>query len=300
MQLNQFGNRTANLNRILITGGGLSGKTTLASKFVSSPDKILFLSTDGNANSQGYYSIDFEFPEMASNMRSQWDKMITLVAKHKAQFEAIALDLVEDYDEHLQSLLYDELNDMKKQEGAWGAINKFYKYMNMTLKRHCLDKRLIFLSRDEEEYYTQSIPSKGIKRGDIKSYVPALRKKMRNILLKDHAAELRCYVDGKQRRVDIEFIRYEEKRGEIERIIAAKPIIPSSANSNPQTNPPPQYEIDEAKAVLEVAAGNGVDTLMKAAEGVKPEIKKAIGKEWFDGLKAIAANVDKEGRDDNT
>ena len=296
MHLHPFGERSARLDRVLITGGALAGKTTLASKFVSSPDKILYLSSDGNAASQGYYAITFDFPRDAKEMKPRFNQMLEIAKKHKNQFEAIALDLIEDYDERMQALLGGELTNPKTTLRAWGSVNIFYKHMHDVLTDAFGDKTLIFLSRDTEEYYEKDIPSKNIKKGDLKGYMPALRKKMKNIVLKDHAAELRCYVENGQRKVDIEFLRFEEKRAEIQNIINAKPVIPST----PPKPQPSQEEVNKAKTALEAESENGTEALKAFGATLSTDIKNAIGKEFMNTVLASAAEYDRQRQEAET
>jgi len=228
MVIQQYGNRQPRLARILITGGGNSGKTTLASKFASSPDRVMFISTDGNALRQGYKAIEFVFPSDPSQMLPQFKKALELAATDKANFDVIVWDLVEDIDERLQVLLQSKIENYKTTLAAWGDIHKFFRAAHAYLMAMFRDKTIVLLSRDVEEYN---------KNGDLIGYIPALRKKLKNIILKDQCAEIRCYIDKGVRKFSIDNLRFDEMKSEIERIVAAKPIIPTSAV---QPKPTPQ------------------------------------------------------------
>ena len=270
MVIQQYGNRKPQLKRVLITGGGNSGKTTLASKFATSPDRIMFISTDGNAPRQGYKAIEFEYPDKAENMLNQFKKALDLAYTDLSNFDVIVWDLTEDADEKMQVLLRDEFNNMKTMLRAWGKINMFYKFAHTYMMSKFNDKVIVLLSRDVEEYD---------KQGEIKGYIPALRKVLKNIVLKDQDAEVRCYFEKGQRKFAIENLRFEEMRSELQNIINAKPIIPSAKPTQPPPSKPDDKPIhceDCNDIVKDTAIGEKTYSSQALADYTKKQYGKVL------------------------
>lgn len=227
MQIKPAGTRSPKLTRVLISGGGLSGKTTLAAKFASSSDRALFISTDGNAYKQGYQAIDFEFPQKAEQIITNFTQALNMAEQSTESWDVLVVDLIEDFDERAQTLLSGELNNFKSTMKAWGKINSLYKDMQSLMMSKFHDKTIVLLSRDVEEIDQKS--------GDIIGYKPALRKSLKNIILKDQDVEIRAYFDRSgKRQFDISNLRYEEMKGMLQQIISKPVDIPQSPTSEPQ------------------------------------------------------------------
>ncbi|MCT3132951.1 ATP-binding protein [Lactococcus lactis] len=233
MQIKPAGVRKPKLNRILISGCGGSGKTTLAAKFASSPERALFISTDGNANRQGYMAIDFEFPQKAEQVVTNFLQALNIAEQSSDSWEVLVIDLIEDFDERTQSLLRNEFSNQKSAQRAWGKINSLFKDMQSLLMSKFRDKTIILLSRDVEEFDK--------KTGEIIGYTPALRRAMKNIILKDQDVEIRAYFDrNHNRQFDISNLRYEETKRTLQQIIAKQFEIPQ-----PAIDPKEQQEAQE-------------------------------------------------------
>lgn len=225
MQIKPAGTRSPKLNRVLISGGGLSGKTTLAAKFASSPDRALFISTDGNAYKQGYQAIDFEFPQKAEQIIANFTQALNMAEQGTQSWDVLVIDLIEDFDERAQTLLRSELDNFKTTMKAWGKINALYKDMQSIMMSKFRDKTIILLSRDVEEIDQKS--------GEITGYKPALRKTLKNIVLKDQDVEIRSYFDRNNRRqFDISNLRYDEMRSTLQQIINKPVELPHSQISS--------------------------------------------------------------------
>ena len=233
MQIKPAGTRTPKLTRVLISGGGLSGKTTLAAKFASSSDRALFISTDGNAYKQGYQAIDFEFPQKAEQIITNFTQALNMAEQSSESWDVLVIDLIEDFDERAQTLLRGELNNFKSTMKAWGKINSLYKDMQSLMMSKFHDKTIVLLSRDVEEIDQKS--------GEVIGYKPALRKSLKNIILKDQDVEIRAYFDRSgNRQFDISNLRYEEMKGMLQQIISKPFEIPQPAVSKKE-----QQEVQE-------------------------------------------------------
>lgn len=243
MQIKPAGNRSPKLNRVLISGSGNSGKTTLAAKFASSPDRALFISTDGNANRQGYKAIDFEFPNRAEQIITNFTQALNIAEQDSANWDALVIDLIEDFDERAQTLLRSEFSNQKSSQRAWGKINSLYKDMQSLMMSKFREKTIVLLSRDVEEFDK--------KTGEIIGYTPALRRAMKNLILKDQDVEMRAYFDkNNKRQFEILSLRYDEMRPTLKQIIN-KPIeLPhspqSQVSSEGQVNKKTQEQYERA------------------------------------------------------
>lgn len=250
MAIKPAGKRQPKLNRVLISGGGGSGKTTLAAKFASHSDRALFISTDGNASRQGYRAIDFEFPENAEKISANFMQALNLAESDSQNWDVLVIDLIEDFDERAQTMLRNELSSFKTTMKAWGKINSLYKDMQSLMMSKFKDKTVILLSRDVEEIDQ--------KTGEVIGYKPALRKALKNLVLKDQDAEIRAYFDRNgNRQFDISNLRYEETKGTLQQIIS-KPIEL------------PQNENDEKKNKVQQQLEKG----LKAAAKLGAEVKE--------------------------
>jgi len=238
------GARNPKLNRILITGGGNTGKTSLGTRFASDPSEIVFISTDGNANRQGYDAIDFVFPNDAKEFLASFSKALDAIEQVQNQYEVIAIDLIEDFDERMQTLLRKDLQSVNAQR-AWGIINSFYKDAQSLLMSKFRDKTIILLSREVEVFGDKKVNGK-TEKNVLVGYKPALRLALKNLILKDQDAEIRCYFnEQKQRRFDIENLRFEEKRRDLQQIINAPLQIPQA--HQPAQKQPSESEKLKAK-----------------------------------------------------
>lgn len=250
MQIKPAGNRSPKLNRVLISGSGNSGKTTLAAKFASSPDRALFISTDGNANRQGYKAIDFEFPNHAEQIITNFTQALNIAEQDSANWDALVIDLIEDFDERAQTLLRSEFSNQKSSQRAWGKINSLYKDMQSLMMSKFREKTIVLLSRDVEEFDK--------KTGEIIGYTPALRRAMKNLILKDQDVEMRAYFDkNNKRQFEILSLRYDEMRPALKQIIN-KPIeLPHSQASNKNEEDTNKKIQDQYERAINAATAKG-------------------------------------------
>ena len=290
MIISNFGERKPNLGRVLITGGPVSGKTSLTARFAKRLDRVLFINTDGNSEAQGYRSITLTRPKNWNDMLPLFKNAVDTAWKYRQEFDVTAFDLIESYDEWGQSLLADELNNMKKMLKAWGKINAFYKYASAHLDwrfpQNDQAMRIIFVSRDEEEYAKKDDPKNNIAKGDVIGYVPALRRKMKNLLLKDQAAEIRIEMKNGKRNYIIENIRFEECREELNRIINS-PFVAPKAQAPAQENPQPKAETISGaqRRVLFDDAKNDADLLKTVCAKYGYESSAAILLSDYDNIR---------------
>lgn len=215
MQMQEYGHRTPKMTRILITGGMLSGKTTLAAKFSDNPERVVFVSTDGNALSQGYRGIRFEFPNSADQMMSKITECMNLLRANQNSFDVIVWDLIEDIDEVSQTLLRPELENPKKSLKAWGKISGMYKDLQTLLRSNFEDKTVILLSRENRNDIKN-------KWGDVvkTEYTAVLRDTLKNQVLKDVDASVRVFIDDQgQHKAEVESYRFPEVAQQIGQIV---------------------------------------------------------------------------------
>ncbi len=249
MQIKPAGTRSPKLNRILISGGGGSGKTTLAAKFASVPERALFISTDGNANRQGYRAIDFEFPTNAEQIITNFIQALNIAEQDSANWDVLVIDLIEDFDERDQTLLRKEIGSRQAMR-AWGKINALYKDMQSLLMSKFRDKTIVLLSRDVEEIDQKS--------GEITGYKPALRKALKNLVLKDQDVEIRAYFDkDNRRRFDISNLRYDEMRPTLQQIINKPVELPHSQASNKNEEDTNKKIQDQYERAINAATSKG-------------------------------------------
>nr|MBU7533012.1 AAA family ATPase [Lactococcus lactis] len=291
MQIKPAGTRSPKLTRVLISGGGLSGKTTLAAKFASSNDRALFISTDGNAYKQGYQAIDFEFPQKAEQIITNFTQALNMAEQNAESWDVLVIDLIEDFDERAQTLLRGELNNFKSTMKAWGKINSLYKDMQSLMMSKFHDKTIVLLSRDVEEIDQKS--------GEVIGYKPALRKSLKNIILKDQDVEIRAYFDRSgNRQFDISNLRYEEMKGMLQQIISKPFEIPQPAVSKKE-----QQEVQEKanklkeqydKAFAAAASHNASDRDIEYWKNMEPSEAIMSIADWIRIKESAQTVVDEE------
>lgn len=220
MSIQQYGIRTPKLNRVLISGGMLTGKTTLAAKFADDPSRVIFVSTDGNALGQGYRGIQFEFPREAPGMKKNLLEVIELLEANANSFDVIVFDLIEDFDENMQTLLSADLDNQKTSLKAWGKITGLYRDLQSLLRNNFQDKTVILISREEAEVETDRW-NKVVKT----TYKAVLRDTLKNRILKDVDADIRVFIDDKgYRQTEVKSLRYPETAEELFGYIN-KPVV---------------------------------------------------------------------------
>lgn len=275
MQIKPAGIRSPKLNRILISGGGGSGKTTLAAKFASRPERALFISTDGNANRQGYRAIDFEFPKTADQIISNFIQALNIAEQDAQNWDVLVIDLIEDFDERAQTLLRNDIGSRQAMR-AWGKINALYKDMQSLMMSKFRDKTIVLLSRDVEEVDQ--------KTGEVIGYKPALRKALKNLVLKDQDVEIRAYFDkNNNRQFDISHLRYEEMKGSLQQIINKPVELPQSTDEQAA-----QKEAEEKAAKLKAQ----FERAIQAAKAKGADEKDLEYWEKMDASEAILSIAD--------
>ena len=283
MQIKPGGARSPKLNRILISGGGGSGKTTLAAKFATSPDRALFISTDGNASRQGYRAIDFEFPNNAEQIISNFIQALNLAEQDSKNWDVLVIDLIEDFDERAQTLLRSDIGSRQAMR-AWGKINALYKDMQSLMMSKFRDKTIVLLSRDIEEVDQ--------KTGEITGYKPALRKALKNLVLKDQDVEIRSYFDkNNNRQFDISNLRYEEMKSSLQKIINKPLELPHDSEKEEKANKlKEQYD----KAFAAAASHNASDKDIEYWKNMEPSEAIMSIADWIRIKESAQSVVDEE------
>ena len=138
------------------------------------------------------------------------------------------IDLIEDFDERAQTLLRSDIGSRQAMR-AWGKINALYKDMQSLMMSKFRDKTIVLLSRDIEEVDQ--------KTGEITGYKPALRKALKNLVLKDQDVEIRSYFDkNNNRQFDISNLRYEEMKSSLQKIINKPLELPHDSEKEEKAN----------------------------------------------------------------
>lgn len=287
MKMQDYGIKTPKLNRVLITGGMLSGKTTLAAKFATDPRRVVFVSTDGNALGQGYRGIQFEFPQQAVGMKRNLIEVIDILRKYEDSFDVIVFDLIEDFDESMQSLLSEELDNFKTSLKAWGKITGLYRDLQSLLRTNFQNKTVILVSREEKQEVKNG-------RGEVvkTTYEAVLRDTLKNRILKDVDADIRVYIDDDgNRRTEISSLRYPETEEELWGYIN-KPIV------EPKAEPTLEERIEALMLSAERRATelNGKATKLTAAQR-KEIFRSQTFEEATDYIKVWASNNVKKDED---
>jgi len=177
---------------IMFHGGRGTGKTVTTASLCK---RTIFISSDGNAKKQGFRAIDFELLPNVNNWspaERMWRSMariLNYLLKNRDKFDAIAFDLIEYYDNTMQSLYTGIENSSigRLNIQDWGEIKSFYDNLNYYLNQYFDDKVIFFLSRQVEEETTDKSFKKQTK------LTSALRKKLSNIL--DASVSLSLTID---------------------------------------------------------------------------------------------------------
>lgn len=167
---------------IMFQGESQSGKTTTVAKLCK---RTVFVSTDGNAQKQGYRALNFQLLPKQSPEESPaeqvWRSLVRILQplyKNKDKFDGIAFDLIEHFDNLMQAMYTGvetgEVSRIRIQD--WGEIRTVYQNLNYYLDKYFGDKVIFFLSRQVEEEVTDS----NMKKKTI--VVPAIRKKLSNVI----------------------------------------------------------------------------------------------------------------------
>lgn len=173
------------MSKIIIYGGAMSGKTTLAAKIAKDNENIAFLSTDGNAYRQGYIAGDVEYKGVLETSQDIADTIKSLVGK----VEYIAFDLIEGIEDAMRANFIK--TNLKENKGAqispnqWGQIGAFYVLLAEVLMNYQDNFTYIFISRENERFTKDGKTSLGME--------PALRdlpakEIMPDVDLKIHAS----------------------------------------------------------------------------------------------------------------
>lgn len=158
---------TEKMSKIIIYGGAMSGKTTLAAKIAGNDENITFLSTDGNAYRQGYIAGEVEYIGILETAQDIADTIKSLIGK----VEYIAFDLIEGIEDAMRaSFIKTNLKDNKGAQispNQWGKIGAFYVLLSEVLTNYQDKFTYIFISRENERFTKDGKTSLGME--------PALR-----------------------------------------------------------------------------------------------------------------------------
>lgn len=86
-------------------------------------------------------------------------------------------------------------------------------------------------------FYLAGILKKLTKNREITGYKPALRKALKNLVLKDQDVEIRSYFDkNNNRQFDISNLRYEEMKSSLQKIINKPLELPHDSEKEEKAN----------------------------------------------------------------
>lgn len=175
------------------------GKST----FVDHIENVLFLNTDGNTDNTTapVQSIKDEVKkEGRRTVRTlAWEKFLDTIDALETEdndYEAVALDLVEDIYEHCRVYVFDKNGWEHESDGSYGkGWSKVTTEFNNAMKRlKALGYQVIYISKEKVEEYTLK---GGAKRTTFK---PNINDKVANFLTGTVDLTLRAYVDGNDER----------------------------------------------------------------------------------------------------
>lgn len=179
---------------IMFQGEAQSGKTYTTAMLCK---RTVFISTDGNAQKQGYRALNFKLLQKQSTDESPaqqvWRSIVRILQplyKNKDKFDGIAFDLIEHFDNLMQAMYTGvengEVDRITIQD--WGEIRTVYQNLNYYLDKYFDDKVIFFLSRQVEEEVTDA----KMKKKTV--IVPAIRKKLSNLI--DSSVSMNLTIDA--------------------------------------------------------------------------------------------------------
>lgn len=175
------------------------GKST----FVDNVDNVLFLNTDGNTDNTTAPVIPIKDEVTKSgrvtNRKLAWDvflETITDLETEENDFEAVALDLVEDIYEHCRVYVFDKNGWEHESDGSYGkGWSKVTTEFNNAMKRlKALGYQIIYISKEKVEEITLKA---GAKRTTFK---PNINDKVANFLTGTVDLTMRAFVNSEDER----------------------------------------------------------------------------------------------------
>jgi len=193
------------------------------------------------------------------------------------------IDLIEDFDERAQTLLRSDIGSRQAMR-AWGKINALYKDMQSLMMSKFRDKTIVLLSRDIEEVDQ--------KTGEITGYKPALRKALKNLVLKDQDVEIRSYFDkNNKRQFDISNLRYEEMKSSLQKIINKPLELPHDSEQEEKAN---KLKAQYDKAFAAAASHNASDKDIEYWKNMEPSEAIMSIADWIRIKESAQTVVDEE------
>lgn len=175
------------------------GKST----FVDKIENLLFLNTDGNTDNTTapFISIKDVVTKTGrvTNRKLAWEVLLDTIDDLESaenDFEAVALDLVEDIYEHCRVYVFDKNGWEHESDGTYGkGWSKVTTEFNNTIKRlKSLGYQIIYISKELADEYTLK---GGAKRTTFK---PNIKDKIANFLTGTVDLTLRAYMDSHDER----------------------------------------------------------------------------------------------------
>lgn len=199
MQIKKRQGNVDKMNKIVIYGGALTGKTTLAGKIGKDKDDILVFSTDGNAARQDFITADLEYKSVIGTNK----EIATVLNSVIDRVHYIVFDLIEGIEDDMQRQF--RANNLKAGKPAkltydqWDEISAFYGGLYTVLMQFQDHFTYIFISRERDEYGKN-------KKGEeiILGKVPALRDNPSKIIIPD--VDLKVYASNWGGDVEYEII----------------------------------------------------------------------------------------------
>ncbi len=176
-----------------------TGKST----FVDQVENVLFLNTDGNTDNTTAPVIpivdEVTKKGRVTSRKLAWDLFLDVVAELEAaenDYEAVAIDLVEDLYEHCRVYVFDKNSWEHESDGSYGkGWSLVTTEFNNAMKRlKALGYQIIYISKEKVEEYTLK---GGAKRTTFK---PNINDKVANFLSGTVDLTLRAYVDSDDKR----------------------------------------------------------------------------------------------------
>ncbi|TFE02870.1 AAA family ATPase [Jeotgalibacillus salarius] len=175
------------------------GKST----FVDNVENVLFLNTDGNTDNTTAPVVSIKDVVSKSgrvtNRKLAWDIFLDTISDLEtddSDFEAVALDLVEDIYEHCRVYVFDKNGWEHESDGSYGkGWSKVTTEFNNAMKRlKALGYQVIYISKEKAEEITLK---GGAKRTTFK---PNINDKVANFLTGTVDLTLRAFVDSQDER----------------------------------------------------------------------------------------------------
>lgn len=183
------------------------GKST----FVDNVENVLFLNTDGNTDNTTAPVIKIKDVVTkngrVTNRKLAWDIFLDTIHDLETEendFEAVALDLVEDIYEHCRVYVFDKNGWEHESDGSYGkGWSKVTTEFNNAMKRlKALGYQIIYISKEKVEEITLK---GGAKRTTFK---PNINDKVANFLTGTVDLTLRAYVNSDDER----FLQLKKKQ----------------------------------------------------------------------------------------